>query len=753
MALRAPQGEAISALLAGRDSFVNLRTGYGKSICFQAPSCMPDTPGVTVVLTPLLSLCQDQVCDLLDRGVAVGKLTSDGGSDQRAKLERDLLLSEGEEPPTVRLLYLTPEGLQKERTREMLASLYARKLLRAIAVDEAHMVSEWGHEFRKSFMEIGPFRREVAPLTPIMALTATATAHVRKDVVKALGLRDPAVVTGSVDRPNLFFEVLDGEKIGSPDDEERDLVTYVGTTQAHGSGIVYCRTRKEVERIASRLCDADIDAAAYHGGLEEGRRKRMQEDWTDGSTRVIVATISFGMGVNKADCRYVVHWDPPSTLENLLQEAGRGGRDGLPATSRIYSSSRREGPEWMRPKKCVAKYCAAKAANGTCRRQILLAHFGEASPSSQPPDASQPPTASQPPCCDLCERRPAGMSISGGGGAGVMSRSGAGMSCGASGGASGGGYTPAWANKKRPIRPVPGAGGGAASSSGAGGGDEAMPCPATGAKASVHSQSTGGPRLSGGLQTPHSAQTLPSSSAIVSRLPGSGLSRSSVAKAPSQLLPAPRKVLGLAADDPYLRSLIPFTPRPGQARLGQWPDPQAAKRALAASAAAREAPNVPDGQMKEEAGDADKAGSCSTASVATPAALAPTSHVTSHVTPHATPRATPHGRPLGSGALIPSWASSRARPAPKVPPPPPPPPPPTFDEATMESDSMEADPPRLASPDDEAAAAGEVMPPVPVRAGLGQGKAGGGRSLGSALPRRPLPPANLAFKKPRMAAS
>ena len=313
--LRPAQVEAIAALLAGQDVLVTLRTGFGKSLCFQAPACMEDAPGVTVVITPLLSLCQDQVQDLLDRDVCVGKLTGDVDAAHRVKLEADCL----EEEPETRLLYLTPEGLQKERTREILASLHGKKLLRAIAVDEAHMVSEWGHEFRKCFLEIGPFRRAVAPSVPIIALTATATAAVRADIIKSLGLLAPAVVTGSVDRPNLTYEVIDGERLGSTEDEERNLVDFVAVT-AKGSGIVYCRTRKEVERISDLLCDGGVDADAYHGGLDESSRNRLQHAWTDSATRVMVATIA----VRAPDARCTMHaHDAQSSRSTLTNNPAR----------------------------------------------------------------------------------------------------------------------------------------------------------------------------------------------------------------------------------------------------------------------------------------------------------------------------------------------------------------------------------------------------------------------------------------------
>ena len=409
LALRPAQHEAIMAVLSSRDSFVGLRTGYGKSLCFQAPAAA--RPGVTVVITPLLALAQDQLCDLDERNVCAARHTSDVDPDRRARLVADL----EEDDPETKLLYLTPEGLAKEAMLEVLRALHSRRLVNAIAVDEAHCVSEWGQGFRPEYRLIADARESLGtPLVPIQAFTATATASVRDDIIKCLRLRTPAVITGSNDRPNIFFEVVDGSASGGGGAEEAAFVSWVASTG--GTGIVYCRTKKEVDRVADLLCDADIDCEAYHAGKDPARRKRIQDDWTDGSTRVVVATIAFGMGVNKRDVRWVVHWDPPSSLENLLQEAGRAGRDGLPAIARLFYTPSRlpalDSP--LSPKADVRRLCTATAS--ACRRAMLLSHFepaarriGTAAAAAASAAAARGEESPSPErCCDLCARRAAG---------------------------------------------------------------------------------------------------------------------------------------------------------------------------------------------------------------------------------------------------------------------------------------------------------------------------------------------------------
>ena len=584
--LRPAQKEAIDALLAGKDAFICLRTGYGKSLCFQAPAAA--RRGVTVVITPLLALAQDQLTDLVDRGVSAAKHTSDTEPEMRIRLIADL----AEDEPETRLLYLTPEGLlRRPEVFEALRSLHERRLLNAIAVDEAHCVSEWGHEFRKDYREIAAVRERLGkPSVPIQALTATATAHVREDVIKGLKLVSPVVITGSNDRPNIRFEVVDGESIGDVAAEEAALVQFV--SKCEGSGIVYCRTRKEVDRVSDLLCDGDIDADAYHAGKDEGKRRRLQNDWSVGGTRVVVATVAFGMGVNKADVRFVVHWDPPATLENLLQEAGRAGRDGLPAISRVFFTPRRLPPldSPLHPKMCVRRVCTASISD--CRRALLLAHFDAAtkgkiataaSVAAAAAPAEDGPKGSD--CCDLCEKRPHGaaMPVASAGprrivptlvsgrpmGSGRQFEAAASAAGGSGSGGGGGGYRPGWAMRKRPLAEADDAEAPSRNVNGSRGyglgllnGDgmlsnKAKHCAAPGSPIGRSSSHVGRSPLADlsptGEAAPRASRTVAASQS--GRTLSWTRSGGEAARCGGSLT---RKILGLASGDEHLRSLIPY---------------------------------------------------------------------------------------------------------------------------------------------------------------------------------------------------
>jgi RecQ family ATP-dependent DNA helicase len=311
--VREVQARGMMAVLRGVDSLVVLPTGSGKSLIFQAPAASRE--GVSLVLTPLLSLAGDQLASLDDAGVPAAIYASSVDAAQKEAVLADL----SEDAPHIRLLYVTPEGLLTPAIRDALVALHRRRLLNAIVVDEAHVVSKWGHDFRPAYLEVRAFRRSLVPLVPIQALTATATPAVRDDIASALGLRSPLVLTASCNRPELYLEVV---RVAEAEAEERELAEWVAARP--GSGLVYCRRREEAERIAGVLTDAGIDAASYHAGKDEGRRRKIQADWMEGGCRVLVCTVAFGMGINKPDVRFVVHWDPPSSLENLSQEAGRG---------------------------------------------------------------------------------------------------------------------------------------------------------------------------------------------------------------------------------------------------------------------------------------------------------------------------------------------------------------------------------------------------------------------------------------------
>ena len=402
--LKPEQQRAIDAVMSGRDSLVVLSTGFGKSLVFQLPAAA--RPGVTLVVSPLIALAADQLSALEDRDVAAALFAGSLGPDEKARVLRRLGHSsddddddDDDDPPDISLLYVTPEALRSDALTRALARLHTRGLVNAIAVDEAHCVSQWGHDFRPSYQAIGAFRARNLASVPVQALTATATARVRADVTASLGLRDPVVVTSSVDRPNIFLEVVDGMRWADYEAEVADLARWISARGEGAAGLVYCTKRAECERVADALIDAGLDAAAYHAGLDERARARLQRDFCGGdSAPILVATVAFGMGVDKSDVRWVVHWDPPKSLEALLQEMGRGGRDGRAAASRVHWTPRRrvrlnragvDGAGDVVPlSPSIVAYCESR----TCRRSALLTHFGERGAAA----------GGHSNCCDVC---------------------------------------------------------------------------------------------------------------------------------------------------------------------------------------------------------------------------------------------------------------------------------------------------------------------------------------------------------------
>ena len=307
---RAGQQAAVESALAGRDTLVVLPTGGGKSLAYQVPAMV--LPGLTVVVSPLISLMKDQVDVLVRKKVGAAFLNSTLSLND--SLDRLARATTGD----IKLLYLAPERLESERLVERLRSIGVSLL----AVDEAHCVSQWGHDFRPSYLRLRPVREGLGS-PPVIALTATATPQVRADIITHLGLRDPEVVITGFDRTNLSYSVQAVKR-----DKEKDQVLIDTLSASKGTTVVYAPTRKAVDRITGVLKAARIGGAAYHAGLAADRRRQVQDDFMSGKLPVIVATNAFGMGIDKPDVRLVIHYAMPGTLEAYYQEAGRAGRDG-----------------------------------------------------------------------------------------------------------------------------------------------------------------------------------------------------------------------------------------------------------------------------------------------------------------------------------------------------------------------------------------------------------------------------------------
>jgi ATP-dependent DNA helicase RecQ len=317
---RTGQESVVRDALAGRDVLALMPTGGGKSLCFQLPALLQ--PGVSVVVSPLIALMQDQVRLLEDNGIPATFINSSLRSDEIQ--QRIAAMLQG----AYKLVYLAPERLlMTEFLQGPIARLAANPGINAFVIDEAHCVSEWGHDFRPEYRQLSTLRRRY-PQVPMLAFTATATTRVRSDIVKQLGLRDPAAHLSSFNRSNLYYEV-----------RQKSSGTYselLRIAKSGGSGIVYCLSRKRVEELCEKLQADAIAAKPYHAGLEAAERSSNQKSFIRDDVQVIVATIAFGMGINKPDVRWVVHYDLPRTLEGYYQESGRAGRDGDPARCTLF---------------------------------------------------------------------------------------------------------------------------------------------------------------------------------------------------------------------------------------------------------------------------------------------------------------------------------------------------------------------------------------------------------------------------------
>jgi ATP-dependent DNA helicase, RecQ family len=362
------QEQIIVDCLAGRDVLALMPTGGGKSLCYQLPALV--RPGLTVVVSPLIALMKDQVDFLRGRGIDAAVVNSAQPPDHNQRV------LEGLERGAYRLLYVAPERLMQPAILQRMA----RWNVSLLAIDEAHCISDWGHDFRPEYRQLREIRSRF-PDIPLMALTATATDRVRVDIVAQLGLRDPGVYVAGFNRPNLTYRV---EPKRAP--YER-LLTFLGERRGQG-GIVYCLTRRATERLAGRLSVDGFMAVPYHAGLEQPVRARHQDMFLRDDVQVVCATIAFGMGVNKANIRFVVHYDLPKNIESYYQETGRAGRDGDPAEclmlfsqSDVISHERRIGEKTSAKERDIARKqlhsLVAFARSTDCRRHALLAYFGD----------------------------------------------------------------------------------------------------------------------------------------------------------------------------------------------------------------------------------------------------------------------------------------------------------------------------------------------------------------------------------------
>jgi ATP-dependent DNA helicase RecQ len=366
------QREAMDAILSDRDSIVVMPTGGGKSLCFQAPAVVRD--GLAVVVSPLISLMKDQVDTLVGNGVPAACYNSSLPADRKSSVLAGI--REGR----YRLLYVSPERLVGDGGSAFI-NLLAGCAVRFVAIDEAHCISQWGHDFRPEYRQLGTLRT-LLPGISLHAYTATATARVRRDIAAQLGLIAPLELVGSFDRPNLLYRVLARANL------KQQLLEILSRHRGQ-AGIIYCTSRREVDALSAWLSEKNVRALPYHAGLSDGERSRHQDAFLDEEADVIVATVAFGMGIDRSDVRFVVHAGAPQSLEHYQQESGRAGRDGLEAECvLIYSTAdfmkwrlmlERNG-ELTDASRKLLRDIERYAASVGCRHRHLVSYFGDTYP-------------------------------------------------------------------------------------------------------------------------------------------------------------------------------------------------------------------------------------------------------------------------------------------------------------------------------------------------------------------------------------